>query len=80
MISLRTSGLFQGEFWEVPTAAKFEAQLQVKTGTYSALLDMNSENMTSETPGMHNFHEIIFKLAVSCPFYLINYMFLSAWI
>ena len=78
MISLRTSGLFQDTFGKVPTAAKFEAQLQVKTGIYSALLDMNSENMTSETTGTHNFHEIIFKLAVSCPFYLINYMFLSA--
>jgi hypothetical protein len=74
VISLRTSGLFQDTFGKVP-AAKFEAQLQVKTGIYSALLDMNSENMTSETTGTHNFHEIIFKLAVSCPFYLINYMF-----
>jgi hypothetical protein len=46
--------------------------------TYSALLDMNSENLTSETTDTHNFHEIIFKLAVSCPFYLIDYMFLSA--
>ena len=62
----------------MPTAGKFEAQLQVKTGSYSALLDMNSENMTSETTGTHHFHDIIFKLTVSCPFYLINYMCLSA--
>jgi hypothetical protein len=26
---------------------------------------MNSENMTSEPTGTHNFHEIIFKLAES---------------